>query len=93
LTTPFFDRDPLKVCENVVACKLNLTNVEDIKLRKLIETCLNPKKRPSNSKEIQKLNKMKYWEGIKFSHIVKKKLPTPFNPMVKTEDDLTSFDI
>jgi len=91
--TPFFDRDPLKVCDNILQGKLNLALVEDIKLRKLIETCLNAKKRPSNGKDIQKLNKMKYWEGIKFMHITKKKLPTPFQPMVKTEDDLSSFDI
>eukprot|EP00801_Mesodinium_rubrum_P005317 Mrub_05320.p1 GENE.Mrub_05320~~Mrub_05320.p1 ORF type:complete len:325 (+),score=69.99 Mrub_05320:76-975(+) len=93
LTTPFVDRDPTKVIENIINAKYNLTNIEDLKLRKLIETCLNPKKRPNNAKDMQKMNKLKYWEGIKLNHIVKKNLPTPFQPMVKSEDDLTSFEV
>eukprot|EP00341_Mesodinium_pulex_P001806 CAMPEP_0116966484 /NCGR_PEP_ID=MMETSP0467-20121206/49889_1 /TAXON_ID=283647 /ORGANISM="Mesodinium pulex, Strain SPMC105" /LENGTH=104 /DNA_ID=CAMNT_0004656023 /DNA_START=694 /DNA_END=1005 /DNA_ORIENTATION=- len=83
----------MKVCENILAGKYNMTAIEDLKLRKLIETCLNVKKRPTVNKDVQRLNKMKYWEGIKLTHIVKKKLPTPFQPMVKTEDDLSSFDV
>ena len=83
----------MKVNENILAAKVNLSNVEDIKLKKLVETCLNPKKRPNNSKDMQKMNKLKYWEGIKLNHIVKKNLPTPFQPMVKSEDDLSSLEI
>ena len=72
---------------------MNLNLIDDLQLRKLVETCLNAKKRPTNNKDIQKMSKMKYWEGIRMTNIVKKKLPTPFQPMVKSEDDLSSFDI
>lgn len=59
LTTPFIDRDPLKVIENIISAKVNLSNIDDLKLRKLIETCLNPKKRPNNAKDMQKMHKLK----------------------------------
>jgi len=49
----------MKVVENILSAKVNLSNIEDLKLRKLIETCLNPKKRPTNAKDMQKMEKLK----------------------------------
>jgi len=49
----------LKCIENIISAKVNLSNVDDLKLRKLIETCLNPKKRPNNAKDMQKMHKLK----------------------------------
>jgi len=49
----------MRILENILIGKAQFNQFDDLKLRKLVETCLNVKKRPSNSREIGKMTKFK----------------------------------
>jgi len=62
LITPFFDINPLQIIKNILNGIINFSVIEDVYLRKFMQTLLNNKKRPNSYKDIKKISKLKYLE-------------------------------
>jgi serine/threonine protein kinase len=93
--TPFFDEDPCRLFENIIACKPKFPaafdpNAKDL-VKKLLTTDLT--KRFGNLKNgVNDIKSHKWFAAIDWVKLVELQITPPYIPSVKGDGDTSQFD-
>lgn len=93
--TPFYDDDPCRLFENIIACKPKFPATFDPNAKDLVKRLLTTDltKRFGNLKNgVEDIKKHKWFSSIDWVKLVSLQITPPYIPQIKGDGDTSQFD-